>query len=68
MFSFFYFSSFFPGGQLAPFAPICGHPWPQWRGLLLSEGKEREGLTCKGEGREERGDRKGEGNYPPKTR
>jgi len=30
MFSLFIFSSFFQGGQLTPFAPMCGRPctWP----------------------------------------
>ena len=27
MFSLFNFSSIFPGGQLTPFAPMCGRPW-----------------------------------------
>ena len=27
MFSLFNFSSIFQGGQLIPFAPMCGHPW-----------------------------------------
>ena len=28
MFSLFNFSSIFPGGQLTPFASVCGRPWP----------------------------------------
>ena len=28
MFSLFNFSSIFQGGQLTPFAPMCGRPWP----------------------------------------
>ena len=35
MFSLFNFSSIFPGGQLAPFAPMCGRPWATWPLLLL---------------------------------
>ena len=27
MFSLFNFSAIFPGGQLTPFAPMCGRPW-----------------------------------------
>jgi len=27
MFSLFNFSSIFQGGQLTPFAPMCGRPW-----------------------------------------
>ena len=27
VFSLFNFSSIFPGGQLTPFAPMCGRPW-----------------------------------------
>ena len=29
MFSLFDFSSIFPGGQLTPFVPMCGHLWGQ---------------------------------------
>jgi len=28
MFSLCNFSSIFTGGQLTPFAPMCGRPWP----------------------------------------
>ena len=46
MFSLFIFSSIFPGGQLTPFAPMCGRPWIRpvaccrcrviWRALCVS--------------------------------
>jgi len=29
MFLLFNFSSIFPGGQLTPFAPMCGRPWTE---------------------------------------
>jgi len=36
MFSLCNFSAIFPGGQLTPFAPVCGCPWQPWYDVLVN--------------------------------
>jgi len=46
MFLLFNFSSIFPGGQLTPFAPMCGRPWADT--LLRTQHKLRKHLKVGG--------------------
>ena len=47
-FRFLNFSSIFPGGQLTPFAPMCGRPWWAVQRSMgkHSRGRCRHGRSC----------------------
>jgi len=46
MFSLFNFSSIFPGGQLTPFAPMCGCPLVPWLLPVIQKLKQLFACVC----------------------